>query len=107
MNPPAAGRFNERSKMMSEVGRPHRLRQAYGDRREMEAKKNKKLKSGIRNMIMLDVLFRLPTSVFRPFLKVLYSSYFTPFLVQLLWNDAFHFCMNVNMQPYALEWTLT
>jgi hypothetical protein len=30
MNPPAAGRFNERSKMMLEVGRP-----------ETEAKKNK------------------------------------------------------------------
>jgi hypothetical protein len=38
-NPPAAGRFNERSKMMSEVGRP-----------ETEAKKNKKPKSEIRNM---------------------------------------------------------
>jgi hypothetical protein len=39
MNPPAAGRFNERLKMMSEVGRP-----------EAEAKKNKKLNSGISNM---------------------------------------------------------
>jgi hypothetical protein len=39
MNPPAAGKFKERSKMMSEVGRP-----------ETEAKKNKKLKLGIRNM---------------------------------------------------------
>jgi hypothetical protein len=62
MNPPAAGRFNERSKMMSEacltgrqVGRP-----------ETEVKKqntqirNKKHK----HVIMLDVLFRLLTSVF-------------------------------------------
>jgi hypothetical protein len=39
MNPPAAGRFNERSKIMLEVGRP-----------ETEAKRNKILKLGIRNM---------------------------------------------------------
>jgi hypothetical protein len=37
MNPPATGRFNGRSKMMSEVGR-RRL------------KRIKKLKSGIRNV---------------------------------------------------------
>jgi hypothetical protein len=39
MNPPVAGKFNERSKMMLEVGRP-----------ETEAKRKKILKSGIRNM---------------------------------------------------------
>jgi hypothetical protein len=31
--------FKTREEMMSEVRRPHRLRQAYGDRWETEAKK--------------------------------------------------------------------
>ncbi len=35
---------------MSEVGRPHRLWQAYGDRRETEVKTSKKPKVGLRNL---------------------------------------------------------
>jgi hypothetical protein len=38
--------FKTREEMMSEVRRPHRLRQAYGDRWESEAKKKTSMSPG-------------------------------------------------------------